>query len=585
VENAVWPDLSEAVELAPRVWWVGSMLPDDQFQCHAYLIEQGDESVLVDPGSALAVDDLIRKVDEVVGVERVRWLVCSHSDPDIISALPALAARGMQPNAAIVTHWRDEALIRHSAPPLPYWRVEEHGWHLRLQDRTLQFVFTPYAHSAGAFCTFDPASGTLFSSDLFGGFSNEKTLYASSMDDFDGIRAFHEHYMPSREILNYSLERLRRLRVNLIAPQHGRVIPEHLVLPIMERLGELECGVYLLAHDDPGLEFLLRANRTLREVIGTLVGEARFPVIATRLAEITGEFLHATGLEFWAKDGDTFLHFDAGDGYTGHAGVPEPNIERAFSGATFAAGHDLVVPLRAASTPAHVNGADRSGTDGNGADLEENDVLGVAVLGFDRPPMLDAPTQEILDHIAELVEVSLTREVMRRIADLDRDAFYEQATHDALTGLYNRAYIAEASDRLCAIDDRGDEPRLAALMIDIDHFKVINDTFGHGTGDVVLQQFADAMRRVVRPGDVPVRFGGEEFLVVLAGVDRSAAVGVGERIRSAMTASTEPGSRVTASVGVALRQRGETFDQLVGRADEALYRAKVGGRDRVEVTA
>ena len=279
-------------------------------------------------------------------------------------------------------------------------------------------------------------------------------------------------------------------------------------------------------------------------------------------------------MEFWAKDGDTFLHFDAGDGYRGHAGVPEPNIERAFSGATFAAGHELVVPLRAASTPAHENGADRNGAD----------VLGVAVLGFDRPPMLDAPTREILDHIAELVEVSLQREVMRRIADLDRDAFYEQATHDALTGLYNRAYITEASDRLSAIDDRGDEPRLAALMIDIDHFKVINDTFGHGTGDVVLRQFADAMRRVVRPGDVPVRFGGEEFLVVLAGVDRSAAVGVGERIRSAMTASAEPGSRVTASVGVALRQRGETFDDLVGRADEALYRAKVGGRDRVEVT-
>ena len=93
VDDDVGPDLSEAVELAPRVWWVGSLLPGDQFQCHAYLVEQGDQSVLIDPGSVLAVDDMIRKIDAVVGIEHVRWLVCSHSDPDIIGALPALAAR------------------------------------------------------------------------------------------------------------------------------------------------------------------------------------------------------------------------------------------------------------------------------------------------------------------------------------------------------------------------------------------------------------------------------------------------------------------------------------------------------------
>ena len=345
VDDDVGPDLSGAVELAPRVWWVGSLLPGDQFQCHAYLVEQGDQSVLIDPGSVLAVDDMIRKIDAVVGIDHVRWLVCSHSDPDIIGSLPALAARGVHPEAAIVTHWRDEALIRHDAPPFPYWRVEEHGWHLRLEDRTLQFVFTPYAHSAGAFCTFDPVSRTLFSSDLFGGFSDEKTLYASSMDNFDAIRAFHEHYMPSREILNYSLDQLRRLRVARIAPQHGYVIPEHLVRPITDRLSELECGIYLLAHDDPGLEFLLRANRTLREVIGTLVGEARFPVIANRLAEIAGQFLDATGLEFWARAAAAFLHFEPSNGYSGLAAAPTADVERAFSGTTFVSGNDLVVPL------------------------------------------------------------------------------------------------------------------------------------------------------------------------------------------------------------------------------------------------
>ena len=118
-------DTSRAIELAPRIWWVGALLPGDQFQCHVYLVEQGDQSVLIDPGSALTAADVVRKVDDVVGVRNVRWLVCSHTDPDIIAAMPMLVAHGLHPEAAIVTHWRDKALIRHFGVDLPYWLVEE----------------------------------------------------------------------------------------------------------------------------------------------------------------------------------------------------------------------------------------------------------------------------------------------------------------------------------------------------------------------------------------------------------------------------------------------------------------------------
>jgi len=264
-------DLAEPVELAPHVWWVGSLIPGDEFQCHVYLIEQGDQSVLIDPGSALVVDEVIRKVDAVVGLDQVRWLVCSHADPDIIGALPALIAHGLHPEAAIVTHWRDKALLVHSDIPLPYWLIEEHDWQLPLVDRALQFVFTPYVHFAGSFCSFDEPSGTLFSSDLFGGFTDDTSLFASSVDYFDAMRPFHEHYMPSREILAHAVEQLRERPIRMIAPQHGQIIPADLVEPIMDRLAQLECGIYLLARDDPGLQFLLAVNRTVRDVVDTLV--------------------------------------------------------------------------------------------------------------------------------------------------------------------------------------------------------------------------------------------------------------------------------------------------------------------------
>lgn len=94
---------------------------------------------------------------------------------------------------------------------MPFWLVEEHDWTLPLEDRRLQFVLTPYLHFPGAFTTFDHGTHTLFSSDLFGGFTSEPQLFAKDESYFEQIRAFHEHYMPSHEILMHGLLRLREL--------------------------------------------------------------------------------------------------------------------------------------------------------------------------------------------------------------------------------------------------------------------------------------------------------------------------------------------------------------------------------------
>jgi len=561
--GAVDLDTSRAIELAPRIWWVGALLPGDPFQCHVYLVEQGDESALIDPGSALTAGEVMAKVDDVVGVENLRWLVCSHSDPDIISALPALVARGLRPEAAIVTHWRDKALIRHLGVDLPYWLIEENGWRLELEDRALQFLFTPYAHFAGAFCTFDETSGTLFSPDLFGGFvDDDHSLFATSMAYFEQMRAFHEHYMPSGEILAHALAQIRQLPVRTIAPQHGLVIPEELVTPLTEELGQLECGIYLLARDDPDLRFLLSANRTVRDLVETLVRQPEFSVVVAQLAETAERLIGAERLELWARTGSTTLQFDRANGFAGRTADPPADVLAALSGATPAVGPRLMVPLLSPSSAS---------------------VSGMAVLEFGDTPALNRPTRALLEEICGLVEVGLERELFRRAADIDRDAFYDQAIHDPLTGLYNRQYLADAARRLCALDDRTLRPAVAALMIDLDHFKAVNDGFGHSVGDQVLRHVARSILEGSRRGDIVVRYGGEEFLVLLAGVDQKIAQSVAERIR---TSVGEPGGtlpRVTASVEVALRDQGEPFDRLVERADEAMYLAKAAGRDRVGV--
>jgi diguanylate cyclase (GGDEF)-like protein len=126
---------------------------------------------------------------------------------------------------------------------------------------------------------------------------------------------------------------------------------------------------------------------------------------------------------------------------------------------------------------------------------------------------------------------------------------------------------------------------VGVLMVDIDRFKALNDTFGHGVGDHVLREVATAIAGAVRDGDVPARFGGEEFAVLLRNPSPQVAVDIGERVRRAVGALDlrrmgVPG--VSVSVGVAVADEPDVpLEAVIDDADRALYRAKRGGRDRV----
>jgi diguanylate cyclase (GGDEF)-like protein len=155
---------------------------------------------------------------------------------------------------------------------------------------------------------------------------------------------------------------------------------------------------------------------------------------------------------------------------------------------------------------------------------------------------------------------------------------------DALTGLPNRRYF----DEVLAIERprRRANDSLGILMIDIDHFKILNDRFGHATGDRVLRAVAGAITQAVRADDTPARYGGEEFAVLLRRTSAEQAVEVGERVRRAVVrlhpASLGIDEPVTVSVGVAVAGKDQVaIPGLVERADQALYRAKRLGRDRV----
>ncbi|HTH63518.1 MAG TPA: diguanylate cyclase [Gemmatimonadales bacterium] len=152
---------------------------------------------------------------------------------------------------------------------------------------------------------------------------------------------------------------------------------------------------------------------------------------------------------------------------------------------------------------------------------------------------------------------------------------------DGLTGLYNRRRLMETLS-----DEARRSQRLkhtfAVLMVDVDHFKKYNDSFGHQAGDTVLTKVAGLLREATREVDFVARYGGEEFLILLPETGMGEALDIAERIRTRIAAEVFPGRHMTVSIGVSeFPLHGENADQVVGAADEALYEAKREGRDKV----
>ncbi len=172
-----------------------------------------------------------------------------------------------------------------------------------------------------------------------------------------------------------------------------------------------------------------------------------------------------------------------------------------------------------------------------------------------------------------IYRINRSSEVLRRLA-----------TTDPLTGAFNRRHFMELMGREQRRADRYNTT-YSILMIDIDHFKRVNDTYGHQVGDHAIQEMAEACRKTTRPTDIVARYGGEEFIVTLTHTDQPGAVKVAERLREAVAEivmATDKGAlSFTISIGISTYVKRSAVDQIIQRADQALYKAKQTGRNRV----
>jgi len=201
-------------------------------------------------------------------------------------------------------------------------------------------------------------------------------------------------------------------------------------------------------------------------------------------------------------------------------------------------------------------------------------------------PMRDS-NGNILAVVGFIRDITERKEVEEQLVSI-RDSLQKQANHDSLTGLYNRHYMSEILDKEFSRALRY-QTDLSCLLLDLDYFKDVNDSFGHAFGDMVLREFADCLKQFARKSDIYFRYGGEEFMLLLPNTGIAGARNVAEKIRTACDKKRyEEGNNsttVTVSIGIASVKQHQLLEskEILALADKALYRSKAEGRNRVTV--
>jgi len=543
-------DYSKAIEIAPNIYWVGYVIPDDPFQCHVYLIKNGDESILIDPGSMITFPVVLEKITSVLPLKDIKYIIMHHQDPDIVGCYSTLEKLFPKGERYILTHWRSQMLLKHYQWETPFYLVDENGWKLIAGERELEFIFTPYAHFPGAFCTYDKKSEIVFSSDLFGGLTPEFELFAKSADEyFEYAKLFHKHYIPNKEILRYTLNKFTKKDISMIAPQHGSIIKKEFIKPLINKLKDLECGLYLMDdyYDDV---FLLNnvdetLNNIFKEALITNSFEnllkTLYSYIKEKVKEITSVFVINKDYSYKVENYEVIK-------------CSEIDLNNCPFSCNFVLKDEL------------------------------NKIIGELIICYDNE--LTQKNKAFLDllfkKLINILGVAFKKEIVFLNLKKKEGLLYEKSVSDALTGLYNRGFLIEFLEKKLLESQRYNFP-LSAGMIDIDFFKKINDNYGHLTGDCVLRELALLLKKNFRGSDIVTRYGGEEFLIVMPFTSADDACKKMEKFRKTVQEHKfgSENLKITISAGVTEYNKKDDIFEFIKKADDKLYEAKKTGRNRV----
>lgn len=513
-------------EIAKGIYWVGGRGQDGGLHCNPYLLVDDEEAVLIDPGSVLDFEEVFENVCSIVPLERIKYVVLHHQDPDLCASVPLFEEKGAR--FTIVTHWRTQTLVKYYGVKSPYYIINEHDFNLALKSgRVLTFIPTPYLHFPGAIATYDSQSKTLFSSDLFGAFSYEWTLYAGE-DYMERMKAFHEHYMPSNDILRPVMELMLGMDIVRIAPQHGSIINNN-ITDYIKALRDLECGT-----------FITPIKRDLARSGGYM------SVCSTVLKRYVSIFNKDEVLEL-IKDIDLTLDIETMEitdyNYRGSIlwdllfaqilakkGLPwlfviEPLVQR------LSKEYDIALPEAFKTS-------------------------------------LFKAEQEV-GNLNQ--ENALLKEINAKLSNSINEA-QEKLIKDPVTGLYNhdffKNYLATELKDLLA---EGSQQNPALIIVSLDNASKIQ--FSHGDDEVneILRSIVYLANNLKDENTIIFRLPGTNLAAYLPHTSREKAVALAEKLRNAISASEKFIERTTVSIGVLCLDELKAQNIYINDPAEAMY--------------
>lgn len=265
-------DYLQPVEIAEGVYWVGFADHKAELYCNPYLIVDGEEAVLIDGGSRDDFSTVMLKILRV-GIEpkQIKKLIYQHFDPDLCGNILQFESVINSEDLKVISHKDNNIFINYYSSKSPKLCIEELNFEYEFKSgRKLIFIRTPYSHASGSFITYDCKTKTLFTSDIFGSYDKNWNLFleldpecencnpeeicplSNRICHLHGIVKFHKRIMTSSKALRYALERIEKLDVNLMAPQHGSLIDSKVNSSIVINV--------LKSLEDVGIDYFLRGS-------------------------------------------------------------------------------------------------------------------------------------------------------------------------------------------------------------------------------------------------------------------------------------------------------------------------------------
>ncbi|MBU4540172.1 response regulator [uncultured Acetobacterium sp.] len=520
---------SRAVEIAAGIYWVGGCAQDGGLHCNPYLIVDGDEGVLIDPGSVLDFEDVYENVRSIIPLEKIKYVILHHQDPDFCAAVPLFEKAGA--NFEVVTHWRTQTLVKYYGIKSDYYIINENNFELKLQSgRILDFVLTPYLHFPGAFTTYDNQTKILFSSDLFGAFSYQWSLYAEA-DYLEKMKTFHEHYMPSNSILRPVMETFLGMDIAMIVPQHGSIINQNIVAHI-KALRDLECGTLLnpIKRDLAKSGGYMGICSTVLKRLGSIFNHESVRELVADMEVTLDENLNitdynVTGNVLWNMLYDRILTRKG----TSWLMVVEPLTE------TLSKEYDIPMP-----------------------EVFESHIKKIA----DEASSLNEQNQR-LKEINTRLESSIL-ESQNKLIRCD------------ITGMYNhsffRNYLASEVNSIIA-DQSEQNPGL--VIISLDNMERIEYLYGHDETEDVQRNVTFILENLKEGNEILFKLQGVVFAFYIPQITKEAARIFAEKIRNAIASSEKFIEKITASIGLVWFDEIRVIEDHSEKIDESFYNVAV----------